>query len=78
MKISASAAQDIALTQQAGNIAGHLPQPQRMPFEQQVGDSRVRRHFSHRLAMGTQTTVRLQGAQPVQQVTRLGKGCRGR
>ncbi|MNY72548.1 hypothetical protein D3C86_2111290 [compost metagenome] len=37
----------------------------------------MRRHFGHGLAMSTKTPIGLQGSQPLQQVSRLGKGrCR--
>ncbi|MCY1446608.1 hypothetical protein D9M71_631910 [compost metagenome] len=73
VQVGTAAAQNVAFTEQCGDVASHVGQPQVLAAQQQVGDARMRRQFGHGLAVGAEAvlTVGLERAQTPQQVQRL-------
>ncbi len=74
VQVGAATAQDVAFRQQRRQVTGQCAQPQRLATQQQMGDSRVAGQLGHGLPVGIQGAARIQGAEPSQQIERLGIG----
>ena len=78
VQIGTRAAQDVALGEQRRQVSRQRPEPQRLAAQQQMGDTRMRRQLSHRLAVGREYAAIIQRTKARQQITGLGEGGRRR